>query len=456
MKILLINPPIRLWAEPNCFPLGLGYLTSILLAAGHRVEILDINAHRWNQNEVERRIRQVEYDLAGIGGVITTYGYVKWLIQILKKYYPDRKIIVGGPVGSSIPRLMLEKNKIDFICISEGEETLRELTQVLDAHKNLSTVNGIWYRDMNGSIHANPQREPIENLDELPLPAWDYFPMDIYLTNPIGTPNRNKWIDGKPAKITPLSMNLFASRGCPYHCIFCYHDFMGQGYRYRSPENIINEIKILHRNYGVEYFHFIDDEFVGHKKFVGQFCEQMQNLRQELKVNLTWGCTGRVNLMTEELIAGMAAAGCTSIGYGIESGSQRMLDLMKKKVTVEQAKQAVRLTKKYLGWADCSFIIGLPKETKATIRETINFCKGLDLVPEVIFFATPYPQTELYQLAIQRGFITDKERFIMSLGEQGEKIDVNFTDFSDQELREIKESMVFELKAWNRVTHVES
>lgn len=453
MRILLINPPIREWAKPNCFPLGLGYLSSVLLQSGHELEILDINACRWNPQEVEKQIKAMEYDLVGIGGIITTYRYVKWLISILKKYHSKQSIIVGGSLGSSIPQLMLERNEADIVCIGEGEETIKELVGFIEDGRDLSLVQGIWFKAADGSIHANPDRKSIRNLDNLPLPAWDCFPLDVYLSNPVGAPNRNKWTDGAATQDMPRSMNLSASRGCPYQCIFCYHDFMGQGYRHRSSQKIFDEIKVLHSNYGIEYFHFIDDEFIMSKRFIYQFCEKMNDLRRELGPNITWGCNGRVNLVTEDLIAAMADAGCVLIGYGIESGSQKMLDIMKKEVTVEQAKEAVKLTQKYLGWADCSFMIGLPGETRKTIQETIDFCKELDLEPEVIFFATPYPRTELYQLALRSGKIKDEETFIQKLGEQGEIVSVNFTDFSDAELYEIKKNMVEELGAWNRIKH---
>ena len=128
-----------------------------------------------------------------------------------------------------------------------------------------------------------------------------------------------------------------------------------------------------------------------------------ERLRVEFKKDITWGCAGRVNLMTEDLIAEMADSGCTLIGYGIESGSQRMLDVMKKGVTVKQAKDALRWTIKHLGWADTSFMIGAPGENRETIQETIDFCKELGLNPAVIFFTTPYPGTELYRLALQQG-----------------------------------------------------
>lgn len=456
MKILLINPPIREWAKPNVFPAGLGYIAAVLLQDGHKVEVLDINGYRYSKEEAEETIKEADYDVAGIGGIVTTYRYVTWLIGILKRYHPDKRIVIGGSVSSSIPRIMLEKNPADIICIGEGEETVRELARALEKKEDLATVKGVWYKDSSSKIHQNEKRSPIRDLDSLPFPAWNLFPMDIYLKNPVGAPNRNKWVDGSADASAALSMNLFASRGCPYKCIYCYHDFMGERYRHRSPENVIKEIKVLYERYKVTYFHFIDDEFVMKKDFVSKFCDLIKTFSTEIGQKLTWGCAGRVNLMTEELVAKMANAGCVLIGYGIESGSQKILDLIKKKVTIEQAKEAIRLTKKYLGWADCSFMIGYPGETRVTIQETIDFCKELDLTPEVIFFLTPYPKTELYSMALKQGKIKDEEQYILNLGEQGEKIRVNFTDFSDEELLHIQGYMIKELNAWNELRHSES
>ncbi|MBU0686373.1 MAG: B12-binding domain-containing radical SAM protein [Candidatus Margulisbacteria bacterium] len=453
MKILLINPPIREWSKPNVFPLGLGYLASILLQEKHEVEILDINAYRWDKNEVENVISKANFDMVGIGGIVTTYKYVKWLVPVIKKYHPDKKIMIGGSVGSSIPQIMLEKNPVDIVCIGEGEETIKELVEAVGNKRDLSQVRGIWFKDDSGKIIKTEKRPPLKNLDVNPFPAWDLFPMDIYLKNPVGAPNRNKWVDGSVDENVPLSMNLYATRGCPYKCIYCYHDFMGHGYRNRSAENVVKEIETLYNKYGVSYFHFIDDEFVMKKDFVYKFCALLKELMQELNQKITWGCAGRVNLMTEDLIRTMVDAGCISLCYGIESGSQRMLDLIKKSVTVEQAKNAIRLTQKYLEWADCSFMIGYPGETKETIQETIEFCKEADLTPEVIFFITPYPGTELYDLALQQGKIKDEEEYVLGLGEQGEKIRVNFTDFTDEELFAIQSQMVKELKAWNTIKH---
>jgi anaerobic magnesium-protoporphyrin IX monomethyl ester cyclase len=449
VKILLINPPIREWAKPNCIPLGLGYVAAVAQKAGHDVEVMDINAFRWSQEEVEEKIKKADFDLAGTGGIVTIYRYIKWLVSILKKYHPGKKVIVGGSVSSSIPDILMERTLTDIACVGEGEVTTQELLSAIERDADLSEVAGIWFKDKTYVIHATKARGSINELDSLPFPAYDLFPMDIYLKNPVGAPNVNKWSDGSSTNTNTLSVNLSASRGCPYNCIYCYHDFMGSRYRTRSPQYVFDEMKMLYQNYGVKYFHFIDDEFVMNKDFVYGFCKKIR----ESGLDFTWGCAGRVNLMTEDLIATMAGSGCILIGYGIESGSQKMLDIMKKKVTVEQARQAVKLTQKYLGWADCSFMIGTPGETRDTIKETIDFCKELGLTPEVVFYATPYPGTELYEIAKASNKIGDEEEFINRLGEQGEQIMVNFTDFTDNELKAIKEEMVAELNAWNKTTH---
>lgn len=453
MKIMLINPPIREWSKPNIVPLGLGYVASALQSSGHKVEIMDINAFRWTKEEVEEKIKNAEFDLVGIGAIVTVYEYVKWLIKTLKMYHFDKKVVVGGSVGASIPHIIFDKTEADIVCIGEGEITAVELVHALENIKDLSDVEGIWFRGNDGKIHRNKKRESIKDLDALSLPAWDLFPMDIYLKNPVGAPNRNKWIDGGDSDNSILSMNMVATRGCPYQCIYCYHDFMGQKYRHRSVPNIIEEMRRLKDKYKISYFHFMDDEFCLKKEFVFNFCEAV---KKNFSEKITWGCSGRVNLMTEDLIAAMADAGCVLIAYGIESGSQKMLDAIKKGVTVKQGEEAIRLTKKYLGWADCSFMIGVPGENKTTIQETIDFCKEVDLTPEVIFFMTPYPGTELYRMALSAGKISDEESYVLGLGEQGEKIRVNFTEFSDEDLVSIQEQMIGKLGAWNKLKHAES
>jgi len=157
MKILLINPPIREWAKPNCVPLGLGYIAAVLQQEGHDVEVIDINAFRWSKEEVEERIKQAEFDVAGTGGIVTIYRYIKWLVSILKKYHPKKKVIVGGSVATSVPRILMERTATDIACIGEGEQTIKEVVWALDKGEDLSQVDGIWFKDKRSSIHATSE-----------------------------------------------------------------------------------------------------------------------------------------------------------------------------------------------------------------------------------------------------------------------------------------------------------
>ena len=186
MKVLLIHPPTREWAKPNVFPSGLGYLAAIARNEGFDIEVLDINAHRYSPEEVEEIIAKSDADVFGIGGIITVYGYIKKTIEIIKKYHPTKIVIGGGSSATSIPKTFLERTKADIAVIGEGEATFPELLHVLENGDDLSGVQGIWYKSKSGDIQINLPRPGIKNLDDIPFPAWDLFPMEIYLKNPVG------------------------------------------------------------------------------------------------------------------------------------------------------------------------------------------------------------------------------------------------------------------------------
>jgi anaerobic magnesium-protoporphyrin IX monomethyl ester cyclase len=206
---------------------------------------------------------------------------------------------------------------------------------------------------------------------------------------------------------------------------------------------------LLHERYGVGYFLWADDEAIIDRRFIYDFCDLMGREKKEYEFSVA----GRVNLVDEPLLTRLRDAGCTMVGYGIESGSQKILDAMKKGVTVEQARNAVRLTQRIFGDADCSFMIGYPGETDETIRETEEFCRDLGLAPEVIFFATAYPGTPLYEYAKDQGLITDEVAYISTLWEQGEKIAINFTGWPDEVLLQKRQALIESLNAWNRTRH---
>jgi anaerobic magnesium-protoporphyrin IX monomethyl ester cyclase len=449
MDALLINPPIREWAKPNCVPLGLGYIASTLRNAGHTVEVLDINGYRYPKDQVVHILEGKDPDIIFTGGIITVYNYLKWLTATVREIYGDIPVIIGGSVSTSIPEIALSTLSTDIACIGEGEVTTVEVADALESGRDLVGIQGIYYKQ-DGRILKNAARPPVRDMDQIPFPAYDLLPMEIYVNNPVGYINKDKWGRGERlGDDVPRSTNINVTRGCPYRCAFCYHDYLGPGYRHRSPRNILAEMDLLHERYGVEYFLWSDDESIIDRKFIRDFCDLMVHEGRDYQFSVS----GRVNLVDEPLLTRLKEAGCSMVGYGIESGSQKILDAMNKGVTVEQAKRAVRLTQKIFGDADCSFMIGYPGETDETIRETEEFCRELELAPEVIFFATAYPGTRLYEYAKERGLITDEVAYISSLWEQGEKIAINFTDWPDDLLFEKRQRLVESLKAWNLKRH---
>ena len=421
MKILLINPPIRLGAPPHSFPIGLGIIAQVLVNEGYRVDILDINAERISKSELIKRINlKSKYDIIGVGGLITTYQFLKWLIPELRKYNSESKIIIGGGVVTETQNLLLNKTPADIAVIGEGEMTMKELVSVLEINKPLETVRGIVYKREN-QIKINPPRPLIKNLDELPLPAYELFPTDIYV--------HNVWISPKKTQI-----NVITARGCPYNCNYCFHIF-GKGARTRSINNVIEEIKYLIDKYKVESLIIQDETFSLNKKRVIEFCNSF--LREKIKI--PWMCSCRVNLVDREMFAKMKQAGCYYINYGIESGSQKILDNMNKRVKVHQAKWAIQQTMDAGFYCGTTFMFGYPGEDLTTIKETINFCRELMLYP-TFFYTTPYPGTKLFEEAKDRILkkFGDLDKFYESLGDALE-FTINLTDFSDEMLFKLKQ-----------------
>jgi len=448
MKVLLVNPPIREWAKPNCFPEGLGILASCLKHAGHEVEALDINAYRYSQEEVYEIIRKSDYDLVGMGGLITVYGYMIWFAQICKELHPEKPVILGGNAVTPIPDLIFRNSDADIVCIGEGEETIVDVANVLERKESLRGISGIWYRENDGTIVRNAFRGVISDINTIPWPDRDIFPTHIYLNNAVGTINRRKWIDGEwgDPQEKEKSFIVRVSRGCPYRCTFCYHDFMSQKFRVRSPEKIIEEIEHMMKKYNVTYFGLGDDLATANRKKFAEICY----LRNKKKLDFKFGTSVRADLAREDFLKMLKDSGCDMICMGIESASEKILKIMNKKVTLAQQRNAVKLIKKYFGGVQASFIVGYPGETYETIQETIDFCKEMEIEPEAIFYATPYPGTWLYEEALRRKLIKDEHKYLLSLKEQGERPAVNFTDWSDEKLISIKENMARELNAWNK------
>jgi radical SAM superfamily enzyme YgiQ (UPF0313 family) len=442
LKIKLINPPIRLTDKPRHFPVGLGIIASVLLDEGHEVSVLDLNAERLNDEEVENRINlNSEYQVIAIGGLITTYKYLKWIIPKIKNLNPNSIIIAGGGVVTESPTLLLSKTPTDFAIIGEAELTIKELIYNLENKIPIHNIKGIAYKKEN-DIEISPPRPLIKNLDTIPFPAYDLFPTEIYLKNV-----SHAMLIGKTTE-----MGIITSRGCPYDCNYCFHVF-GRGARTRSVENVIKHIKLLINNYNIDSFIILDETFTINKKRVIKFCDALLSNN----IDIQWSCYARVNLVDLEMLKKMKKSGCYRVGYGIESGSQLILNNMNKKVRVEQARKAIGLTRKAGLMVGATFMFGYLGENLETISETNKFCRET-LVKPSFFFSTPFPGTDLYFKSLDRILeeYGSEEKYIEILGDVKD-FTINLTDFTDKELIAIKrksEVEIQEVPIYKRLEHL--
>ena len=431
MRFLLINVPVREDKPPNAFPIGLGMIAAVLEQAGYAVTVLDANALRLSAEETAARAVDDSPDVIGISGLVSTYKYQTRLIEALKARLPEVPIVAGGGCATSIPGLMAAHTAADFLVIGEGEHAILDIARTLETGGDFRAVPGIVYQSDGETIFTEP-RLPEEDLDRFPMPAYHLFPVEIYMKNPI-------WQFKNPA------INIISSRGCPMSCRFCYNLFGRRSYRRRGVESIVEEIRRLKRDYGIRTVAFVDDNVTINKKHLGALCEALA------KEEITWGCHGRVDTADDERLSMMAAAGCTWLGFGIESGSERILKAMDKRVRVEQAKDAILRTRAHGIFPNTTYIFGYPGEDLDSIGETLRFKLDLDIIADG-FFATPYPGTELYAEAREKGLIGDENAYALSLNNAYD-FTVNLTEFTDESLFALKESALFELKVLSVFKH---
>jgi radical SAM superfamily enzyme YgiQ (UPF0313 family) len=421
MKVLLINPIIRPESPPAYFPLGLASIAGSLIATGHEVEVLDINAHRWSPAEVQRKLQLTEFDWAGLTGLITEYNQIKWLANIIKSYHPDKPLVLGGGLASSVSDLILEDTVVDISVIGEGEETVIELSRAITGECSLKDVAGIAFRH-NGNIYFTEKRPYIKNPDTLPRSAWHLFPVNIYTRG-----------EKLGFEFPVRTINIISGRGCPHSCSYCFHGIFGHKYRARSAKSVVEEILYLKDTYNISGVLFSDDTFTLKKDWVIEFCE----LLQQYRVNIKWVCNGRVNTVTPELLHLMKKAGCCSIFYGIESGSQRILDRINKGVTVEQAARAIRWSREAGLEVNGYFIIGSPDERYETVKETIDFCCDNNIALG-LSIATPLPGTKWLEYAISTGKITDVHNLVSQWACWSDSVIANLSSLSSKEILTLK------------------
>lgn len=385
-RVTLVNPPYPITPHYHMpFPqLGLGYLAAVLEQNGYDVDVIDCQALNIHYEEFEQEISKRKPDVVGFTSITLTYNSALHLSEITKRLHPKCLIVLGGPHATFWDEEALQEcPSLDIVVRGEGEYTMLELVQKLEAGQSFDSVQGITFRK-DGEIIVNPDRPYIENLDELPYPARHLWPLE------------------ELRKVEDV-FYLTTSRGCTSWCEFCQAVRMfGRRFRMRSPKNVVDEIEYLYKTYNATQFTFCDDAFTVDKSRVEELCDEIQ--KRNLKI--IWNCGTRVDMVTKDLLIKMKQAGCVSVWFGVESGSQEVLDEMHKGISTDQ-------TVKTVGWVRelglqpvPNILIGFPGETKETAWRTIKFAEKLS--PDNIAFfniATPLPGTPLYDKVKKNGWL---------------------------------------------------
>jgi len=390
IRIALVNPPILkgVYHHQLYLPLGLAYLAAVLEEGGFEVKLIDCPAMEITTEQLEHKLSSFNPLIVGITSMTPTINSALLAASIAKKVCPDALVVLGGPHVTFMDKEIIAKEKtVDVIVRGEGEKTLLEIAQKTLRSEALHGIDGITLRN-GDEIVRTPDRKYIENLDELPLPAYKYFHMDKYR------------LFGK--KILPV----ITSRGCPFQCSFCVTSrVFGKRFRARSPKNIVDELEQLKNVYGADAFTFYDDTLTFDKKRILDVCKDMRNRN----IDLPWDCQTRVDRISKEILFEMKRANCQQVFFGVESGSQKILDAVKKGTTVEQNEKAIKMAKEVGLFVSVSVILGYPGETAETLQQTINFLKRTKPDDVYLCVATPYPGTELRRLIEDLGWKTSME-----------------------------------------------
>lgn len=469
MKILLINPPRSYFKESMgatfCIPIGLLSVAAVLDKAGHDVHVLDTLAgakteEKGNlryfgltEKEIEEKIRQINPEIIGIGIQFTAQANnALQVAKIVKKVNHKTMVIVGGPDATVRGEALLKENKSLDICVAgEGERTVLELVNQINKKKSLRKIKGIFYRQKNKVLFTG-YRPFIENLDELPLPAYHLANMKEYLS-----PNNR--LSGRGDGKNLREISIVTSRGCPFNCIFCsIHLHMGRKWRANSVEYVLKHIEFLVKKYNVEHIHFEDDNMTFDKK---RFEGILDGIIKR-KLNFSWDTPNgiRADTLDDRITAKIKKTHCSALMIGVESGDKFVLEkIVDKRLNLGDVINAAKLCKKYNIHLNASFVMGFPGETKQNMLNTINFALMLKRKYDVngeFLIAAPLYKTRLYDIC-KKDKLLAKELTPEALSkcEEGSSV-IKTKDFTPEEvsmLRIYATKKMAEVKLINYARH---
>jgi len=396
MKVLLINPPREneiVGNNPTIIeeergynpPLGILYIAAYVEEqTSHEVAVIDAQVDELSYEALSKRISDFAPDVVGISAMTLCLFDVIKVIETVRQVAPKAKVVLGGPHVHLYPDETIKLKGVDYLILGEGEVSFVKLLEAFEDKVRFSEVKGLVYRE-DGKIKKTGMSELVADLDVFPHPARHLVPYEKYTSilselNPITT--------------------MFTSRGCPYQCTFCDRPHLGKRFRARSARSVVDEFKKC-KEMGIKFILIYDDTFTVNKKRVMETCE----LLIKENVGLKFDIRARVDTMNTEMLIALKDAGCTGIHYGVESGTDRILGVLDKRISLELVKSVFKETMdmgmKTLGY----FMIGCPTETRGEMDETIDFACRLKADYVHMTVLTPFPGTKIYEMALSEGVI---------------------------------------------------
>jgi anaerobic magnesium-protoporphyrin IX monomethyl ester cyclase len=419
MKIMLISPPVTLHEDDVSRPtkpwlLGLGYMAAVLEHEGYDVRILDCFNRRlqpetgrprflrygFSDDMILQRVAEYSPDVIGVSCMFTPYlKDAHHIARLCKQYNSMIPVIFGGAHASTFPEYVLKDENVDCVVVGEGENTMLDLVKRIEHGEGLTGIPGTMYR-RNGQVRREQPRPFIENLDELPFPAWHLLDKEGLV---------------EEAKRSPFVMRrpvgaMVTSRGCPNNCYFCsVRKIWGRKWRARSPENVVDEMEFLKNVHGFQEIQWVDDNCGVSKRRLEEICDEIMARKLDVK----WVATSGIAHWTldQELLDKMKRAGCYRLIFGIESGDEETRKIIRKTYSLSQAKRVTAHANKIGMWTAASFIIGFPHETKKEIDKTISVSKWLGLDLPIFYLLIPQPGTDVYEIFKGQGLL-DLDRFL--------------------------------------------
>jgi len=388
MKVALVYPRWN-WIEYNGLaePLGLLQLVSALRTAGHEVAYIDYSFCT-SLDELDDQV--MDSDMIGIAlssaamlrstGIVTAH---------LRKVFPEAVFLAGGAYPSIFPEHTMNEIPFDYVLVGEAEESIAELATAIDAGTDISSIGNLAFRNRNGDVVINPRRPVPPNLDDLPFPARDVVDYDAYLQNGM------------------YEFGVITSRGCPFNCMYCKPStdrIFGGGIRFRSAENVVKELAELARLRSTDNLpvFFKDDTITLHPT---EWFEVFRDCLKSINLKLKWHCATRVDTVSQKKLKVMAESGCHCISYGVESGSQRILDFYRKGTTPEQAVSAFRWSHEVGIEATAMLMIGCPMEREEDLEATYSLLRQLKPDDIVVYFSTAIPGRDIHDWAEKEGYL---------------------------------------------------